>query len=124
MAAAHFNLGTALGHLAQTGAKNDAEKNALFTQAVESFNQAIRLRPDWPEAHNNLGVALGSLGRFKEAVQEHAEAVRLKPDYAGALYNLAYAYRKTGDKKSAMDTYEKLKAINPSMADQLYPHIK
>jgi Flp pilus assembly protein TadD len=124
MTAALFNLGTAYGHLAQKGTKNDKEKKALFTQAVETLNQVIRLKSDWPEAHNNLGVALGSLGRVKEAVAAHAEAVRLKPDYAGALFNLAYAYRKSGDKKLALETHKRLQAINPGMAERLYPLVK
>ena len=119
-----FNLGTAYGHLAQKGAKGDKEKKALLAQAVETLNQVIRLKPDWPEAHNNLGFALGSLGRYKEAVAEHAEAVRLRPDYAGALFNLAYAYKKSGDKKLALETHQKLKNINPGMADTLYPLVK
>jgi Flp pilus assembly protein TadD len=82
------------------------------------------LKPNWPEAHNNLGVALGSLGRFKEAVAAHAEAVRLKPDYAGALFNLAYAYRKSGDKKKALETHKRLQAVNAGLADRLYPLVK
>ena len=124
MAAAHFNLGTAYGHMAQTSTKNDKERKALLTQAVDSFRQAIRLKADWPEAQNNLGFALGSLGLFKEAVAAHAEAVRLKPDYAGALSNLAVAYRKSGDKKKALETYERLKTLNPRMAAEVYPLIK
>ena len=114
----------AYSRLAQSGAKKDAEKKALFQQSVDEFTQAVRLRADWAEAHNNLGVALGSQGRFKEAVGEHLEALRLKPDYAGALFNLAYAYRKSGDKKKAMETYEKLNAVDPAMAAKLLEGIK
>jgi Flp pilus assembly protein TadD len=124
MTAALFNLGTAYGHLAQKGAKNDKERKALFADALATLTQVIRLKPDWPEAHNNLGLALGSLGRFKEAVAAHAEAVRLKPDSAGALFNLAYAYRKSGDKKSALETHKRLQAVNPGMAERLYQQIK
>jgi len=124
MAAAHFNLGAAYAHIAQTSAKNDKERKALFTQAADSFRATLRLKADWPEAQNNLGVALGMLGMFKEAIAAHAEAVRLKPDYAGALFNLGFAYRKSGDKKRALETYEKLKAINPGLAEKLYLLVK
>ena len=93
-------------------------------RAAETLRRVTTLKPDWPEAHNNLGFALGNSGRFKEAIAAHAEALRLKPDYAGALFNLAYAYRKSGDKKQAMQVYQQLVALNRPLADKLYPLIK
>ena len=122
--AAHFNLGIAYSRLAQTGGQNDGQKKALFTQSAAASAQAVKLRPQWAEAHNNLGFALGSLGRFKEAIPEHVEALRLKPIFPAALFNLAYAYRRSGDKKRAAETYNKLKEMNPPLANALYPLIK
>ncbi len=37
-------------------------------EAVASYGRAIALRPDYPEIHNNLGVALRGQGRLSEAV--------------------------------------------------------
>ena len=42
--------------------------------------EAIRLKPDYAEAHNNLGIALTDQGKLDEAVAEYREAIRLKPD--------------------------------------------
>jgi tetratricopeptide (TPR) repeat protein len=36
-------------------------------EAVAMFRQAIRLRPDWAEAHCNLGLVLQRMGKFAEA---------------------------------------------------------
>ena len=51
---------------------------------MASLRQAIRLKPDYAEAHNNLGNALQEQGKLEEAVASLQHAVRLKPDYAEA----------------------------------------
>jgi tetratricopeptide (TPR) repeat protein len=55
-------------------------------EAEEEYREALRLKPDYAQAHNNLG---GTLGKHEEAEEEYREAIRLKPDYAKAHYNLA-----------------------------------
>ena len=46
------------------------------------------MKPDYADAHNNLGIALYQQGRAAEAIREFQEALRLKPDYADARRNL------------------------------------
>jgi Flp pilus assembly protein TadD len=65
-------------------------------EAEASYREALRLRPNYPEAHNNLGNALYSVGRPAEAEPSYREAVRLKPDFADAHYNLGQALLSTG----------------------------
>jgi tetratricopeptide (TPR) repeat protein len=49
-------------------------------------------RPDFAEAHNNLGSALSQLpARFAEAIAEYQDAIRIRPDFAEAQYNLGVA---------------------------------
>jgi hypothetical protein len=52
----------------------------------------VKLKPNFANAHNNLGVAFGSKGIVERAVQEFQAAVRLDP--ANSLYrdNLIKAY--------------------------------
>jgi tetratricopeptide (TPR) repeat protein len=57
-------------------------------EAVTRLKQAVALKPDFVEAHNNLGVALASEHDLDEAIAEFREALRLKPDYAEAHNNL------------------------------------
>ena len=45
------------------------------------------LRPDYPEALNNLGLALHELGRHDEAVAQFEAALALRPDFAMAQNN-------------------------------------
>ena len=44
-----------------------------------------QLDPAYPEAHNNLGVALRSQGHLKEAIAAFQQAIALNPRYAIAL---------------------------------------
>ena len=46
------------------------------------------LKPDYAEAHSNLGTTLKELGRLDEAVASYNQAIALKPDYAEAHSNL------------------------------------
>ena len=59
-------------------------------EALAPLRRALELRPDIPEAHNNLGLALiQSGGSQEEAVASIQRAVELRPDYREAHYNLA-----------------------------------
>jgi tetratricopeptide (TPR) repeat protein len=46
------------------------------------------LKPDYAEAHNNLGITLKELGRLEEAEASYTQAIAFKPDYAEAFWNL------------------------------------
>lgn len=61
-----------------------------FADAERESRALVASHADDAEAHNSLGVALASQGRFDEAAREFAEAVRLNPA-SGARENLARA---------------------------------
>ena len=44
----------------------------------------IRLKPDWPDAHVNLGTALAGQGKPGKAEAEYREAIHLKPNWPEA----------------------------------------
>lgn len=58
-------------------------------QALEAFVSALRLDPEDPVAHNNLGVVLAALGETARARQSFQRALRLAPDMTEATDNLA-----------------------------------
>jgi len=55
-------------------------------QALESFDTAIRLKPELAEAFVNRAAALDALGRMEEAVRDYDQALKLRPKDA-ATYN-------------------------------------
>ena len=54
-----------------------AEQGEL-TEAVACYQQALRLKPDYAEAHSNLGVALTEQGKLTEAVASYQQALPLQ----------------------------------------------
>ena len=67
-----------------------------IVDAEASSAQAIALKPDFAEAHYNLGNTLEELGRLEEAEASYAQAIELKPDYAEAHSNLGKLLMKLG----------------------------
>jgi len=52
---------------------------------------AIKLNPNYTNAHYNLGIVLVQKGEMKEAVHHFRETVRLRPDLVAARDNLELA---------------------------------
>lgn len=52
-------------------------------KALTFYRKAVKLYPDFPEAHLNMGLALQRLGREKEAAMEYALACKLAAKYCG-----------------------------------------
>jgi len=65
-----------------------------YPDAIDEFRAALKWNPDSVEAHNNLGIALASIGRMDEAVIEFKQALAIEPGFEDARRNLAMATRR------------------------------
>ena len=59
-------------------------------EAIEHWEQALRITPGYAEAHDSLGSALIRLNRLPEAVAHFEQALRIRPDNAKVQNNLAW----------------------------------
>ena len=84
--------------------------------AIDSYKQALRIKPDYFEAHINLGNALKDKGDLTAAVHSYQQAINIKPDYADAYYNLGTALEKMGDLDAAICNFKKSLNIHPNSA--------
>jgi len=59
-------------------------------RAVAGYRRALELKPEYPEALNNLANALKDLARLPEAVDSYRKALALRSSFTAAHSNLAY----------------------------------
>ncbi len=89
-------------------------------EAVQIFEEVLRLKPEFAEAHNHLGRALERSGRASEAIERYERAVQLKPDYVEAHVNLGNALLHIGKVREAIAHYELALRIKP---DDIEAHV-
>ena len=86
-------------------------------EAVACYRRAVELKPDFAEAHNNLGNALKDQGEFDEAIAGCRRALELKPDYAEAHNNLGVAFQGQGKLDEAVACYRRALELKPDYAE-------
>nr|AAR37916.1 TPR domain protein [uncultured marine bacterium 560] len=85
--------------------------------AVKSFENALAIKQDFADAHNNLGVTLQELGQLEAAVKHYEEALAIRPDYAEAHNNFGVTLQELGQLEAAVKHYEEALAIRPDYAE-------
>ena len=68
------------------------QQQGNYDKAIECFNKAIKLRPNYVYAYNNRGLAYMDRKKFERAIQDYDKAIELKPDYAKAHNNRGLTY--------------------------------
>lgn len=62
-----------------------------FEESIQAAREALKLRPGYSEAWNNIAAAYNSLSKWDEGIRAAEQAVRLRPDNQLARNNLAWA---------------------------------
>lgn len=79
---------TADGFVAQSLAEYRASR---FRESIASAEAALKLKPDYAEAYNNIAAGHNALGEWDLGIAAAQQAVKLKPSLEIAKNNLAYA---------------------------------
>jgi tetratricopeptide (TPR) repeat protein len=91
-----------------------------YDRAIQDYNQAIDLKPDYSYAFNNRGLAYSAKHDYGRAIQDYDEAIHLKPDYALALNNRGFAYSGKGDSEQAIRNFDQAITLRGDSADTFY----
>lgn len=96
--------------------RGNAYKNkGQYDRAIQDYDQALRLKPDYAEAFNNRGIAYWKKGQFDRAIQDYDQAIRLKPDDALAYGNRAFARKALGQIDQAKADAKRALELDPKV---------
>ena len=87
-----------------------------YDRAIRDYDQAIRVRPNYPEAFNNRGYAYFHKKDYDHAVQNYDQAIKLNPKYAKAFNNRGGAHDEKRQYDQALADYEAAAGIDPKVA--------
>jgi protein O-GlcNAc transferase len=92
---------------------NVLRQQGKLEEAIQSYQQALSLNPNYAQAHNNLGNIFQEQGKLEEALQSYQQALSLNPDFVQAHNNLGNALRQQGKLEEALQSYQQALKINP-----------
>jgi len=91
-----------------------------FDAAINSYKQALKIKPDYAEVYYNMGIALRDKGDPEAAIDSYKQALKIKPDYAEAYNNMGNALKDKRSSVAAIDSYKQALKIKPDYAEAYY----
>jgi len=85
--------------------------------AVKCFERAVEIKPDYADAHFNLGLTLQELNQLDAAVKCYQVTLALESSYVKAHNNLGIIYKELGKMADAVKSYEQAIALQPGFAE-------
>ncbi|MHA1157153.1 MAG: tetratricopeptide repeat protein [Alphaproteobacteria bacterium] len=94
-------------------------KSDRARDALKAFDRALKIAPNFPEAHCNRGVALQEMGRLEEALRAEDRALRCRKGYPMASFNRGNVLRDMGRLEEALAAYDMALATQSDFAEAL-----
>lgn len=91
-----------------------------MAEAEKEYQEAIRLRPDTPNLHLELGQVFAMTSRWPLAEENFRAEAKLQPGNAEAEYRLGDALLQQGKAREARAELERANHLQPQMPETLY----
>jgi Flp pilus assembly protein TadD len=86
---------------------NELSNDFQYDEAMDCYQRALKLRPDFADAHCNLGALLQkTLPTLDPAIAAYEKAIAIQPDFALAHWDLGLALLLRGDYQRGLPEYE------------------
>jgi tetratricopeptide (TPR) repeat protein len=93
------------------------KSKGLHEVAIKKFEQAISLKSNYAEAHYNLGVTLGEIGKVSEAIVCYKNALNINKEYPDVHNNLGNIYLDLSQYELSIEHFEWAVAYKPDFAE-------
>lgn len=118
-ALAHGQIARAIAHhnpIVRFSLGISLEQAGDHSGAIGEYREAVRLRPGYLQAENNLGRLLEMTGEYAEAIEILEMAAERSPNDAALFANLGNAYIRSGRHEDAVAVLEQAVALKPGFA--------
>ena len=85
--------------------------------AIEEYNQALRLHPNFPEVYYKRGISRHKLGDFKGAITDYNQAISLNSSYPGIYNHRGLTHYDLGNFPEAIADYNQALVLNPTFPE-------
>ena len=82
---------------------NNAGDKKEYDKAIECYQKAIEINPDFADAYYNMGIAYRHKENYDKAIECYQKVIEIDPEDADAYNNMGVAYCQKGMKISAAD---------------------
>jgi tetratricopeptide (TPR) repeat protein len=93
-----------------------AQEKGFNERAIEYYQKAIELNPNYAYAYNNMGLAYIITLKNNEGIRYCQKAIELNPNYAYAYNNMGTAYANLMDYCEAIKCFQKAIVLDPNDA--------
>lgn len=85
----------------------ELQRAGQLAEAAGEYRAILKIKPDYAEAHANLGAVLARLGKYDEAVSSYEAALKLNPRLVPILMNIGIAHFRAGQFEKSKDALER-----------------
>ncbi|MET7398989.1 tetratricopeptide repeat protein [Dactylosporangium sp. NPDC005572] len=90
----------------------DQAVDGRMADALATFEEVVRQRPEFAAAHFHRALALRNLGRPADAIAALERVVAIDPGYAQALFDIGGIHRSANDMAAAVVAYDRAIAVH------------
>ena len=83
--------------------------------AIATFGEIIRRKPEFAEAWNKRATVLYFTGRLRESLADCDEVIKRNPNHFGALAGYGQIYSSLANYEKALEYFERALAVNPNL---------
>lgn len=96
------------------------KRDNRFAEAIDAYQEAIRLRPNYESAWYNLALTYRAQEKSQAAISAYEKALNINPQAVKSMYNLAAIYSEEKQEGKAADLWKRIIAIDPDYAKAWY----
>ena len=109
--------GSAVEHCAYANAQL---ASGTYEAAIQAYDQALALSPDYVAAHYNRGLAYARLGALDGAIADFTRVVELDAGQVQAYHQRGLVYARKGNYERAVSDYDMALSLRPGSVALIY----